>query len=191
MNSIETIEYEGFKIEIVLDEHPSESPREYDNLGTIYTPPMRRHKIADKEESGEWISAYIQRGDVVALPVYMIDHSGIALSTSSFGDPWDSGQIGYIAVTREKANRDYGRRVNRRTIEKHLRSEIEVYSAYVQGEVYGYRVFSPEGEETDSCWGYIGTGGMKCAIEDAKSIIRHYNKEDREVARMERECFAL
>jgi hypothetical protein len=188
--TIETIDYQEYKIEIHYDSDPS-SPREWDNMGTIYTPPLRRHKIADQEESSDWIAEYVNRKDVVALPVYMIDHSGIALSTSSFNDPWDSGQIGYIAVTREKALKDYGRRVNRRTIERQLRAEIEVYSAYVQGEAYGFVVRDPMGREIHSCWGFLGTDGMKCAIADAKSLIDYEIKEEVKAIRMERECFAI
>jgi len=191
MNIVDTIAYEGYRIEIVLDEHPSDSPRDWDNVGTIYTPPLRKYKIADEEQSSEWIAEYIKRKDVVALPVYMIDHSGIALSTRPFHDPWDSGQIGIIAVTREKAYTEFGRRINRRTIEKWLRAEIEVYSSYIQGEIYGYRVFDPDGRETDSCWGFIGTGGLKCAIQDAKDTVHSHAKEEREALRMERECFAI
>lgn len=190
-NIVETIEYEGYRIEIHLDEYPSESPREWCNMGTIYTPPLRKYKIADEEQSSEWIHEHIKQKDVVALPVYMIDHSGIALSTSSFRDPWDSGQIGYIAVTREKAYKEFGRRVNRRTIEKQLRIEVDIYSSYVQGEVYGFRVFRPDGEETDSCWGYIGTDGLRSAIADAKENIRWSVRTEHEAIRMERECFAI
>lgn len=191
MNIVDTMEYEGYRIEIVLDEYGTESPREWCNIGTIYTPPLRKCKIADEEQSSEWISEYIKQKDVVALPVYMIDHSGIALSTRPFHDPWDSGQIGYIAVTREKAYKEFGRRVNRRTIEKALSDEISLYSSYVQGEIYGFRVFAPDGRETDSCWGFIGSDGIRSAIEDARENVRWAIKEEREALRMERECFAI
>lgn len=34
--------------------------------------------------------------DVLLMPLYLYDHSGITISTSEFCDPWDSGQIGFI-----------------------------------------------------------------------------------------------
>ncbi|MBQ1716696.1 MAG: hypothetical protein II025_02230, partial [Ruminococcus sp.] len=35
----------------------------------------------------------------VVLPVYLLDHSGLSVSTHSFNDPWDSGQTGRTAAT--------------------------------------------------------------------------------------------
>ena len=36
------------------------------------------------------------------LPLYMYEHSGVALSTSDFGDRWDSGCIGFVFMTTEQ-----------------------------------------------------------------------------------------
>ena len=38
------------------------------------------------------------------LPLYMYEHTGVALSTSDFGDRWDSGCIGFVFMTTEQAN---------------------------------------------------------------------------------------
>lgn len=38
---------------------------------------------------------------VEILPLYLYDHSGITMSTTSFNDRWDSGQVGYIYASRE------------------------------------------------------------------------------------------
>ena len=32
----------------------------------------------------------------ITLPLYLMDHSGLAMQTTSFNDPWDSGQVGWI-----------------------------------------------------------------------------------------------
>lgn len=39
-----------------------------------------------------------------------------------------------------------------------LRAEVETYSRYLDGDVYGYRLFGPEDTDTehDSCWGFYG-----------------------------------
>lgn len=111
---------------------------------------------------------------IFRLPVYMIDHSGIALSTTPYSCPWDSGQVGFIWMDKDTAERELG---NHETIEslrdaahRHMSSEIETLSQYVEGEVYGFiceRYVGPEGddkdiddednwEEEDSCWGFFG-----------------------------------
>ena len=35
----------------------------------------------------------------IMMPLYLMDHSGLAMQTESFHDPWDSGQVGWIYVT--------------------------------------------------------------------------------------------
>jgi hypothetical protein len=56
--------------------------------------------------------------------------------------------------------------------------EIDVYLAWANGEVYGYRVTDNEtGEELDSCWGFYGYEFCK---EEAESTIKFYEKRDAE-----------
>ena len=40
------------------------------------------------------------------MPCYIYDHSGITISTGSFGCRWDNGQFGYIMITKEKARKE-------------------------------------------------------------------------------------
>lgn len=37
-----------------------------------------------------------------------MDHSGLAMQTTSFNDPWDSGQVGWIYVSKEDALKEFG-----------------------------------------------------------------------------------
>ena len=92
----------------------------------------------------------------VILPLYLYDHGGITINTSGFSCPWDSGQIGYIYMTRETIFKEYGgKRLTKKLrtrAESLLRSEVETYDQYIRGEVYGY-VADDDGE---SCWGFFG-----------------------------------
>ena len=45
-----------------------------------------------------------------------------------------------------------------------------VYSAYLDGEVYGYEVYLGD-RFIDSCWGFYGEPGYKFAVECAKDAI--------------------
>jgi hypothetical protein len=94
------------------------------------------------------------------LPLYLMDHSGISMSTGSFGDPWDSGQVGWIWMTRKTAIENWGKAkltkaVRAQALES-LKSEVEVYDQYLTGDVYGYVVEDEDGTDVDSCWGFFG-----------------------------------
>jgi hypothetical protein len=145
-------------VKVYSDDSPS-SPRENDNLGTIVTGKLRSYNLGEKPNTDvEEIKAIMADKNNICLPVYMYEHSSVALRTSDFEDRWDSGQVGIIYVTKEKARKDFMvKRLTKKTIEKVLeclKSEIEIYSQYVNGDVYGYVVEDANGEEIDSCWGY-------------------------------------
>ena len=115
---------------------------------------------------------------VFYLPLYLYDHSGITMSTGSFGDPWDSGQVGFIYVTKEDIEKEYGafNEKNLETAMSVLQGEVDIYDQYIQGDVYWYRLekflggtvageeVSPQEalyedifwEEIDSCGGFYG-----------------------------------
>jgi hypothetical protein len=90
----------------------------------------------------------------------MYDHSGIILSTNPFKCRWDSGQVGWIFVTKEKLRKEFGvRRITKKIKEKAreiLAEEVNVYSDYIEGNVFGYILKDENGEELDSCWGFYG-----------------------------------
>ena len=54
-----------------------------------------------KEELEEAIKERYEGATI--LPLYMYEHSGIALSTTPFSCPWDSGRLGFVIMTKEKA----------------------------------------------------------------------------------------
>lgn len=97
---------------------------------------------------------------VVILPVFMYDHGGITVSTKPFSCRWDSGQVGYTFITRGDFIKEYGEvtigNVQEKTAkaESLLIAELEVYSKYLNGEIYGYVVENKNSEVEDSCWGF-------------------------------------
>jgi hypothetical protein len=171
-----------YKIEVIQDESPS-SPREDDNLGTMVCFHNRydlgdehNYKSGDYNGWDEMEKNIIKNENVgVILPLYLYDHSGITISTSPFSCNWDSGQIGFIFISKEKMLKEYGGKIVTQTlkdkVEGYLKSEVETYDQYLTGDVYGYRVSEvktcSEGheheEELDSCWGYYGQ--ENCMLE--------------------------
>lgn len=102
-------------------------------------------------------------GDVfaVTLPLYLYDHSGITISTEPFSCPWDSGQVGFIYVTKEKVYEEYSvKRISRKTvelIERCLKSEVKTYDHFLTGNVYGFEIVDEDDDILDSCYGFFGT----------------------------------
>jgi len=98
----------------------------------------------------------------IILPLNLYDHSLLSMSVSSFlgraqHAEWDSGQVGWIYATPEDIQKEYGSLTpeNYEKAEALLKSEVECYDYYLRGECYGFRLFE-NGEETDSCWGFLG-----------------------------------
>ncbi len=191
MEAIKTTRKENYILEIFPDE-PHESPRDWDNLGTMICF-HRRYNLGDKNdiinsddfsswnEQMEWIEKNIK--PCVILPLYLYDHSGITMSTSSFSCGWDSGQVGWIFVTKEQVRKEYNvKRISKDLIEKVtniLEDEVETYDQYISGEVYGYRISQIEvcdkgcehKDEIDSCWGFYG---MESVEEEGERTLEYY-----------------
>jgi len=168
MQAIETFSVGSRQVKIFPDEDCT-SPRENDNLGTIvYT--STRYTLGDTRLEGWQIKDIEDSPDTaVWLPVYAYIHSGVVLNTTGFSCPWDSGQCGIIYATVDTLIKEYGADTpeNRVLAEQVLRAEVEEFSKYVGGECYGYVVEDPDGEEHDSCWGFIGFDYVKQAAREA------------------------
>src|SRR5262245_42634018 len=160
--AVETRTHRDLTVALYHDEDCS-SPRENDNLGTVIAW-HRRYSLSDTDAPKHIEPQQFDPGAYpVCLPVFMYEHGGIALSVGrggQFSDPWDSGQLGWIYVEREKLLREYSvKRLSKQIIEKAttvLTSEIEEYSKFVEGQCYGYVVSDDDGETLDSCWGFVG-----------------------------------
>lgn len=95
---------------------------------------------------------------LIALPLYLYDHSGITMNTTGFSCGWDSGQVGWIYVVEEDAKKYWGD-ITRDQIKLNLKAEVEEYDNYLTGNIYGYRIFKGDPKEEhdiESCWGICG-----------------------------------
>jgi hypothetical protein len=167
-----------FRITVDRDTDGSEGPRDWDNLGT-FVGWHRDYRIGDEqpsEEPHEYRKALPD--DEIVLSVYMYEHGGVAYSTTEFGDAWDSGQVGFIHANLSDPKAE-GMTADR--IRECLAAEIETYSQWASGDVWGYTVeeWKPsdcgdpehgEWEHFDSCWGFYGSdwreNGMREHVPD-------------------------
>lgn len=160
MEDAMTVSDSGFTLQVYRDEY-AENPREWDNLGKMVCW-HRRYNLGDKHDYNspqDFYESEEYKNALVIVPVYLYDHSGITVSNSDFGDRWDSGQIGYIFVTEEKAQEEYGSEITesqKELIRERLISETETYDNYLQGDCYGFKIMDASGEEIDSCNGFFG-----------------------------------
>ena len=172
------IENEKYKLEIFDDLNPC-SPREFDNLGTMVCF-HRRYNLGDETElkssafsSWEELESYLYKEEdaLIAIPVFMYDHSGLWINTTGFSCPWDSGQVGYIYISKEKVRREYScKRISKKLkemIREMLCSEVDLYNDYLCGNVYGFTLTDKENaEEIDSSCGFYGTDYIENGIFD-------------------------
>jgi hypothetical protein len=155
-----------YKVRTFIDESP-ESPREWDNMGTMVCF-HGRYNLGDKtdyrsEDYSSWEDLkkgiIENEGECFILPLYLYDHSGITISTSPFSCNWDSGQVGFIFVSKHVV-KNYG--VDETKVEEYLKGEVGTYDTYLRGEVYGFEVvkvtkcnLGHEHEEViETHWGY-------------------------------------
>lgn len=126
-------------------------------------PPWREYQYDanDNEcDAGEQINAWIKKEKPEVLSLYLYDHSGISMSCNSFGDPWDSGQVGIIYMTRgvmrEVFNRKRITKATRAKAIKLMRAEVKEYDQFLTGDIHGYAIENAAGERVDSLWGLFG-----------------------------------
>lgn len=181
---IETIKTKNYVAEIINDEDCYNPRKDYSSLGTL----IAFHSRYDLSDNDNWdkeeLISYVEQDDVLALPVYMYEHSQISLSTNAFSCKWDSGQIGYIFVSYEDIIKEYGN-LDIETATKVLEYEIKEYSLYLNGECYGYIIYARDKYDTllldsqdhlESCFGFIGRDYVE---EEAKYILKDLEQEER------------
>lgn len=217
MNTVDTIEYKGYTINIHHDEIPCDPIHDQDMLGTMvcchkrydlghkqygsasesiynavidcYPELQRIHLDYDDLSEDEFCDKYWQtlNRHAIVLNLYLYDHSGLTISTQPFTCPWDSGQIGFIYVCKDKVRSEYNWRIltakRNGKIEQYLRNEVKLYDDYLTGNVYGYTIDDPHtGEQFDSCWGFYGSEWESNGLTEYA-----YNAIDCEITSIENE----
>lgn len=189
------------RIRIERDEYPQNPREECCNLGTMACF-HKRYELGDKhhdlrsEDFDGWdeMEAHIRKelDAAVVLPLYLYDHSGITMNTTGFSCPWDSGQVGFIFITKARAREEYGKkRLSKKLlarIAEYLTVEVEVYDQYLTDDVYAYVVETQpvDADEddgwdvVDSCGGFYGDDLKKNGMMDC---IREYVDKGYEIVR--------
>lgn len=117
-------------------------------------------------------------------PLYMYAHSGVSLRTEPFGDPWDSGQVGF-AVLEQDSPVDGDQAM----MELVLDGMVREFDHLLRGNVVGWRITKQkvcdtckhvETDVIDSCSGYIGFDfkEMDTLVEEVISNIERHREAE-------------
>ena len=165
------------RLKLVHDSNP-DSPRSWDNLGTMicfhnrYNLGDNHSYNSDDYNSWEEMKKAIikEENTAVILPLYLLDHSGISISTGAFSCSWDSGQIGFIFVSKDKALEEFGGKIVtaklKEKLERILDGEVETYDQYLRGYVYGFQIVDEDDDVVDSCYGFYGDNHKESGMLD-------------------------
>lgn len=160
----ESKEYKGYTINVEYDTDPEcpiiEGNHIFSNRGYVGCEKMPEEFL---DEEGNFLRE--EFGKKYAYKnIYAYEHSGIALRTSPFSDLWDSSCFGFVAVEKSQLGADAD-------IDALLDGIVSEYSAFCNGEVYGYIIYNKYDEEIDSGWGYFGWDSMQEMIKECESIV--------------------
>lgn len=104
---------DDFLREMYLDTvgHDEAGMKRYERMVNIVSSRFRHGPKTEERAIDEAMQKVISE-KYLMLPLYLYDHSGLAMSTESFSGraphaEWDSGQVGWIYVSKEDALREF------------------------------------------------------------------------------------
>jgi len=163
---IETIEGPaGTYAKIYVDPYP-ENPREScNNLATLWIN-HSRYNLGDEDAEIEDYDSL-----AVVVPLYLYDHSGIAVSTRIepgwYHAAWDSSRVGFAYVTRQAMFEAFGwknvtEKRRKALLNEVIQGELRTYNAYLNTDTYFILTFDADGDQIDNTGTYYG-------LEDART----------------------
>ena len=185
---------DDFLREMYLDTvgHDEAGMKRYERMVNIVSSRFRHGPKTEERAIDEAMQKVISE-KYLMLPLYLYDHSGLAMSTESFSGraphaEWDSGQVGWIYVSKEDALKEFDADkmtgAIRQKADALMRSEVAAYDSYLHGECYGFELYK-NGELSDSCWGFMGNFSdvLKDMAEylpdECKGMVDHLEEQER------------
>jgi hypothetical protein len=152
---------DDYVLKIVWDEYP-DNPRTWDNLGTFVTFERRRVSPDDNpfDSVEELIKEVCKSDKYIWQYVGRYEHSNVKYFLTNSGQlsGWDTCTCGIIFVSKEDVRENYNvKKITpklKERIYEIFEAELETYTNYVNGEVFGCKLYNLDGEEMDSCYGF-------------------------------------
>lgn len=175
--AIKTIELpDGHVFRLFYDDY-TENPRYWSDPAINMYCWHRRDMYGDRHDYDTPDSLFetFEDGDIHLL-IRGYDHGNMQIQlvepgespTWPYNDQWDSGWLGVMVCRRDRVKRDFGGDID--AVKRAMYGEVEVYNAYLAGEVYGYAIERHETckccghvseEVVESCGGYYGEYGLR------------------------------
>lgn len=169
-------ETQKMKLMIEQDEDPANPLTEFDLLGKFWWKPGVPTEWMGFKNQTKFIP------DTIAawLPLYVMNHSGQSISTSSGmfeavdSQGWDWWFAGYIFCTYAQARKEYGFKAKfipadvKEKILSVLEAEVNYLNAYWTGDCWMWTLIDDEGEIIDSCGGYYERESLEAGIKELK-----------------------
>jgi len=205
-DAVEVKDFKGYKINIYQDDC-NDSPADWgdDNLflvayhrdfsvegirvynklpeGVKRDPKDKGHLLIEKSaavafarnEPDGYDKELFKKYHVFGLEAYI--HSGVVLALSQEGNfcdrQWDVSQLGLVFVAKKEWR-------IREKAKQAARGLIETWNDNLSGNVYGYMIEHPDGQESGGCWGYYGDPDKSGLVNYAQAEIESALKEDAE-----------
>ena len=183
-----TKQIEEPRLAIGYDKH-ADSPRNNENLGYFITIEKRYQSPDNNEDlksliqnAGDEANDVIEHMEKIKVemeangygkvehitPVYRFEHGNV-IYRRGIANGFDYSNCGFYIVT-DKTHEAYGSHA--KPIEALIDGELEVYTSYVNGEVYEYLLRDTDGEEVDG-W----RGGFLSLAEIKEDLLANGHKE--------------
>lgn len=176
--------FKHFTVTVEHDEHPI-NPREFNEYLATMTCFHNRYMLGDSHTmSPDALRNHIEQPEVVSLPLYLYDHSGLTMNTTGFVCRWDSGQVGRIHATYDRIREWYGvEEVTPEVIERayeSMRNEVAEYDRYLTGDLYAVIVTKKEydaerNEVIETC--IHSCGGFESVEDAVEDAIQYVDEE--------------
>jgi len=154
------IKRKGISLKIDRDYSYDANPRHDVTFGTMVCF-HRRYSLGDETEfknSQEFNEWYEKNKDfiVCSLPLYLLDHTGITMSTKDFKDPWDSGKVGIIFCTKLDVERSGFQNLTKDELLEKLEAEVKDYDDFLtdKKQYYYFCLRDEDDEIIDTITGF-------------------------------------
>lgn len=175
---VETARFHEFTLNIRYDDTGAGNPLEADNLTEIVVEEAPRRSLLGHRQPEHDEEQALERGGFPLLARYLrMTKRALMVVPLDVLDDWRPA----IKVTDDPERADGFAIVTKESVEmtgvepdrflEAVKQDVEVYSQYLLGEVYGYEVLDAEGETLDSCWGFVGD--IKYVKTEAEASARY------------------
>lgn len=192
MKPLEMIPVGDLIVEITHDEDAGDPRKDFDQLGVMVCWHDRANlgdrQLNRRDESIPDFVAEAKREGYLVIPLWLYEHGGRTMRAGEgnpFHDQWDSGQVGFIYMTKATIAENWGTTPDREgktpmeRAEACLRAEVAEYDQWLTGDIYCYDIKDPQADP-DTLESLCGCYGFDYCKEEAIEAATALNESRRQ-----------